>query len=83
MLTVRYQINVTVVNQLNDREYSFNNTFSHVLELEDSLLYNNYHTISSGTYILDFFKSDISALASSLDIPESSLEVESFEINSS
>jgi hypothetical protein len=82
MLTIKYQINLTVKNQLTGIEYPFTKTFTKAFTLSDKELYDNFHVISTNTHITEFFSSEINALTTELGINPLSLTVEAFDINS-
>ena len=82
MLTITYQINFVVKNQLTDEEYAFNKTFDYALTMPDNELYDNFHIISDHESIRSFFVAEVSELADSLGINPLSLTDEEFGINS-
>jgi len=80
-MIIQYNIVVTIVNLTDDSTSKFNKTFeAEVSPATDALLYNNYHVLSKGVYILDMFEDEVNAYCTALGIDKSSVEVDEFEI---
>ena len=80
-MIIQYDIVVTILNIINNSTSRFTKTFeTEVTAQTDALLYNNYHILSKGVYILDMFKDEVDAYCSAMGIESSSIEVDEFEI---
>lgn len=79
-MIIQYDIVVTIINIINNSTSTFSKTFEKEINTTDALLYNNYHVLSKGVYILDMFEDEINAYCNSLGIEKSSVEVDEFEI---
>lgn len=79
-MIIQYDIVVTIVNIIDNSTSTFNKTFEKEINTTDALLYNNYHVLSKGVYILDMFDDEVDAYCNSLGIEKSSVEVDEFEI---
>lgn len=79
-MIIQYDIVVTIVNIIDNSTSTFNKTFEKEINTTDALLYNNYHVLSKGVYILDMFDDEVDTYCNSLGIEKSSVEVDEFEI---
>lgn len=80
-MIIQYNIVVTIVNLIDNSTSKFNKIFdTEITTATDALLYNNYHVLSKGVYILDMFKDEVDAYCKALGIKESSIEIDEFEI---
>lgn len=80
-MTIQYNIVVTIINLVNNQTQKFTKTFDYdIAATTDALLYNNYHVISSGVYILDIFADEVAGYCAANSIQPSSVEVDEFEI---
>ena len=79
-MIIQYDIVVTIVNIIDNSTSTFSKTFEKEINATDALLYNNYHILSKGVYVLDMFEDEINAYCSSLSIDTSSIEIDEFEI---
>ena len=79
-MIIQYDIVVTIINLINNNTSTFTKTFNSEINKTDALLYNNYHVLSKGVYVLDMFKDEVNAYCQSLGIEESSIEIDEFEI---
>ena len=80
-MTIQYDIVVTIINLVNNQTQKFTKTFGYdITAATDALLYNNYHVISSGVYILDIFADEVAGYCATNSIQPSSVEVDEFEI---
>lgn len=81
-MVIQYDIVVTIVNLTDNSTSTFTKTFENEINTTDALLYNNYHVLSKGVYVLDMFEDEVNAYCTSLGIEKSSIEVDEFEIAS-
>ena len=80
-MIIQYNIVVTIVNLIDNSTSRFNKIFeTEVTAATDALLYNNYHILSNGVYVLDMFEDEVNAYCTALGIERSSVEVDEFEI---
>lgn len=80
-MIIQYDIVVTILNIIDNSTCKFKKTFdSEIKATTDALLYNNYHILSEGVYILDMFENEVDAYCKSMGIESSSIEVDEFEI---
>lgn len=79
-MIIQYDIVVTIVNLTDNSTSTFTKTFENEINTTDALLYNNYHVLSKGVYVLDMFEDEVNAYCTSLGIEKSSIEVDEFEI---
>lgn len=79
-MVIQYDIVVTIVNLTDNSTSTFTKTFENEINITDALLYNNYHVLSKGVYVLDMFEDEVNAYCTSLGIEKSSIEVDEFEI---
>ena len=80
-MIIQYDIVVTILNVIDNSTSKFKKTFdSEITVATDALLYNNYHILSEGVYILDMFENEVDAYCKSMGIERSSIEVDEFEI---
>lgn len=79
-MIIQYNIVVTIVNLLSNSTYKFDKVFETEITATDDLLYNNYHVLSEGVYILDMFEDELNTYCTDLGIEESSIEIDEFEI---
>ena len=79
-MVIQYDIVVTIVNLTDNSTSTFTKTFENEINITDALLYNNYHVLSKGVYVLDMFEDEVNAYCASLGIEKSSIEVDEFEI---
>lgn len=80
-MIIQYNIVVTIVNLIDNSTSKFNKVFdAEITTATDALLYNNYHVLSKGVYILDMFEDEVNAYCKALGIEESSIEIDEFEI---
>lgn len=79
-MIIQYDIVVTIVNLTDNSTSTFTKTFENEINTTDALLYNNYHVLSKGVYVLDMFEDEVNAYCTSLGIEKSSVEVDEFEI---
>lgn len=80
-MTIQYDIVVTIINLVSNQTQKFKKTFDYdITAATDALLYNNYHVISSGVYILDLFTNEVEGYCAQHGILPSSVEVDEFEI---
>lgn len=80
-MIIQYDIVVTILNIIDNSTSKFKKTFDdEITAATDALLYNNYHILSKGVYILDMFENEVDAYCKSMGIERSSIEVDEFEI---
>ena len=80
-MIIQYNIVVTSINLINNATQKFSKTIEdEITAATDGLLYNNYHVLSKGVYILDIFKDEVDAYCQEQGIESSSVEVDEFEI---
>ena len=79
-MIIQYNIVVTIVNLINNSTSKFNKIFDTEITATDALLYNNYHILSKGVYVLDMFEDEVDAYCKALGIEKSSIEIDEFEI---
>ena len=80
-MIIQYDIVVTILNIIDNSKSKFKKTFDgEITATTDALLYNNYHILSKGVYILDMFENEVDAYCKSMGIERSSIEVDEFEI---
>lgn len=79
-MIIQYDIVVTIANLIDNSTSTFTKTFENEINTTDALLYNNYHVLSKGVYVLDMFEDEVNAYCTSLGIEKSSIEVDEFEI---
>ena len=80
-MIIQYNIVVTIINLINNATQKFSKTIEdEITAATDGLLYNNYHVLSKGVYILDIFKDEVDAYCQEQGIESSSVEVDEFEI---
>lgn len=80
-MIIQYNIVVTIVNLIDNSTSRFDKVFdAEVTATTDALLYNNYHVLSKGVYILDMFQDEVDAYCKALGIEKSSVEIDEFEI---
>ncbi len=80
-MIIQYNIVVTIVNLIDNSTSKFNKIFdTEITTATDALLYNNYHVLSKGVYILDMFEDEVNAYCKALGIEKSSVEIDEFEI---
>lgn len=80
-MVIQYNIVVTIVNLIDNSTSKFNKVFdTEITTATDALLYNNYHVLSKGVYILDMFEDEVDAYCKALGIEKSSIEIDEFEI---
>lgn len=80
-MIIQYNIVVTIVNLIDNSTSKFNKTFdTEITTATDALLYNNYHVLSKGVYILDMFEDEMDAYCKARGIEKSSVEIDEFEI---
>lgn len=80
-MIIQYDIVVTILNIIDNSISKFKKTFDdEITAATDALLYNNYHILSKGVYILDMFENEVDAYCKSMGIERSSIEVDEFEI---
>lgn len=79
-MIIQYNIVVTIVNLLDNSTYKFDKIFETEITATDDLLYNNYHVLSEGVYILDMFEDELDTYCIELGIEKSSIEIDEFEI---
>ena len=80
-MIIQYNIVVTIVNIIDNSTSKFNKVFdAEVTQATDALLYNNYHVLSKGVYILDMFEDEINAYCTAQEIEKSSIDIDEFEI---
>ena len=80
-MIIQYDIVVTILNIIDNSKSKFKKTFNgEITAATDALLYNNYHILSKGVYILDMFENEVDAYCKSMGIERSSIEVDEFEI---
>ena len=80
-MIIQYNIVVTIVNLIDNSTSKFNKTFdTEITTATDALLYNNYHVLSKGVYILDMFEDEVDAYCKARGIEKSSVEIDEFEI---
>ena len=80
-MIIQYNIVVTIINLIDNSTSKFNKVFdTEITQATDALLYNNYHVISKGVYILDMFEDEINAYCNARGIEKSSVEIDEFEI---
>ena len=61
-MIIQYNIVVTIINLINNATQKFSKTIEdEITAATDGLLYNNYHVLSKGVYILDIFKDEVDA----------------------
>ena len=82
-MVIQYNIVVTILNLIDNSTSKFNKVFeTEITAATDALLYNNYHILSKGIYILDMFEDEVNAYCNALNIEKSSIEIDEFEIAS-
>ena len=80
-MVIQYNITVTIINLTDNSTENYNKTFSSEITAEnDSLLYNNHHTIVKSANILNMFDEEISAYCSAHEIQKESIDIDEFEI---
>ena len=79
-MIIQYNIVVTIVNLIDNSTSRFSKIFDAEITATDALLYNNYHVLSNGVYILDMFEDEVDAYCTALGIQRSSVEIDEFEI---
>lgn len=80
-MVIQYNITVTIINLTDNSTENYNKTFSSEITAEnDSLLYNNHHTIVKSANILNMFDEEISAYCSAHEIQKESVDIDEFEI---
>lgn len=80
-MIIQYDIVVTILNIIDNSKSKFKKTFDgEITAATDALLYNNYHILSKGVYILDMFENEVDTYCKSMGIERSSIEVDEFEI---
>ena len=80
-MIIQYNIVVTIVNLIDNSTSKFNKVFdTEITTATDALLYNNYHVLSKGVYILDMFEDEVDAYCKARGIEKSSIEIDEFEI---
>lgn len=80
-MIIQYNIVVTIVNLIDNSTSKFNKVFdTEITTATDALLYNNYHVLSKGVYILDMFEDEVDAYCKARGIEKSSVEIDEFEI---
>ena len=80
-MIIQYNIVVTIVNLIDNSTSKFNKVFNtEITQTTDALLYNNYHVLSKGVYIIDMFEDEINAYCNARGIDKSSIEIDEFEI---
>ena len=79
-MIIQYNIVLTIINLTNNGTSKFNKVFETDLSATGTLLYNNYHILSEGVYVLDMFSDEISAYCTAMGITKSSIEIDEFEI---
>lgn len=80
-MIIQYSIVVTIINLVDNVTKRFSKIIEDKIEATtDDLLYNNYHVLSDGTYILDIFAEEVNDYCVNHGIQTSSVEVDEFEI---
>ena len=79
-MIIQYNIVVTIINIIDNSTSRFNKIFDAEITATDALLYNNYHVLSKGVYILDMFEDEVNAYCAAMGIEKSSIEIDEFEI---
>lgn len=80
-MIIQYNIVVTIINLIDNSTSKFNKIFdAEITQATDALLYNNYHVLSKGVYILDMFEDEVDAYCKARGIERSSIEIDEFEI---
>lgn len=80
-MIIQYNIVVTIVNLIDNSTSKFNKIFdTEVTTATDDLLYNNYHVLSKGVYILDMFNDEVNTYCKTQGIEKPSIEIDEFEI---
>lgn len=79
-MVIQYNIVLTIINLTDSSTSKFSKIFEQELSVTDALLYNNYHILSKGVYIIDMFEDEISAYCTAMGLEQSSIEIEEFEI---
>lgn len=79
-MIIQYNIVLTIANLTNNGTSKFSKVFETDLSATGALLYNNYHILSEGVYVLDMFDAEVSAYCTAMGITKSSIEIDEFEI---
>lgn len=80
-MIIQYNIVVTIVDLIDNSTSKFNKVFeAEIKTATDALLYNNYHVLSKGVYILDMFEDEVDAYCKAKGIEKSSVEIDEFEV---
>ena len=72
-MIIKYNIVLTIANLTNNGTSKFSKVFETDLSVTCALLYNNYHILSEGVYVLDMFDAEISAYCTAMGITKSSI----------
>ena len=83
-MIIKYDIVITLFNKITNTTSTLPpKTFTNDINVPDSLLYNNYHILSSGQHIfLDMFKDESKAYCDSNNISINDIEIDEFEVTS-
>lgn len=79
-MIVKYNIVAVIANLTDGSTSTFNKDFEFNITAMDALLYNNYHIMSQGVYVIDMFEAEVDAYCQAQGIEHSSVEIDEFEI---
>lgn len=79
-MIIQYNIVLTIINLTNNGTSKFSKVFETDLSATGALLYNNYHILSEGVYVLDMFNDEVSAYCTAMGVTKASIEIDEFEI---
>lgn len=79
-MIVKYNIVATIVDLTDNSTSTFNKDFEFNITAMDALLYNNYHIMSEGVYVIDMFEAEVNAYCQAKGLERSSVEIDEFEI---
>lgn len=80
-MIIKYEVLATIINLIDKSTSKFTKTLEANIEAaSDVLLYNNHHLIAKDVLILDMFKDEIDAYCKALEIEESSIQIDEFEM---
>lgn len=81
VMPIKYEVVVTITNLIDSSTSRFTKTFETVISADsDVFLYNNHHLIARDAILLDMFKDEIDAYCAALEIEDSSIQLEEFEM---
>ena len=79
-MLISYTVKLTVLNNITNTSVIFNKNFESEITATDNVLYDNYHILHSGIYVLDLFSQEVKDYCDSNEITMDNVVIDEYEI---